>query len=436
MRYALIQPRWNFAGSTYFGCHETHLPFELLFGQQQLQLAGHDAIVLDAHLEDLAPAAAIARLRSFDPEFIVLTTAPTYLFWRCPQPELRVPALWVRELRSAFPHAIFVAIGPHGSATPRPTLTKLDCDVAVLGEPDQVLAPLATQPWSDMTGLAWRVPDGTPAIAPAIEVRPGPHQTDMSALAPLDFAAYPLHRRQHRHHVFSGSGRGAEIEAARGCPWTCNFCNKTLFRNHFRPRPVAHVLAEVETLRRHGFTYIYFIDEIFGCARSTPELLEGLTEVPLEFGMQTRLDLWNEDTLATLGRAGCISLECGIESITAEGRARFRKGCRLETDRLAQLLRAARAHIPWVQANLIAAPDDDHDSIEAWRAPLIADGIWVSQPVPLYPYPGTPLYRQTYGEPDDHAWERAHADYLAAHRHFSDVQDQTPRPLAELESLV
>ena len=36
MRYALVNPRWTFEGSTYFGCQEPHFPLELLYAQQTL----------------------------------------------------------------------------------------------------------------------------------------------------------------------------------------------------------------------------------------------------------------------------------------------------------------------------------------------------------------------------------------------------------------
>jgi hypothetical protein len=55
----------------------------------------------------------------------------------------------------------------------------------------------------------------------------------------------------------------------------------------------------------------------------------------------------------------------------------------------------------------------------------------------MYPFPGSPLYVQTFGaQPDDDAWERAHAYYLSRHGAFSDIQDARPRPLAELETPV
>lgn len=418
MKYALLQPAWSFRGSTYFGCQDTHVPLELLYAQQQLRAAGHDTLVLDAHLERLDPAATAARLQEFVPDFVVITTAPTYLFWRCPQPELRVPALWTRALKARLPASThFVAIGPHGSATPKPTLAKLGCDMVVQGEADQALGDLN--------------PSGAPSIQSPVAA------TDMTQLGPLDWSQYPLHLRTHRHHVFHGSGRGAEIEASRGCPWACSFCNKTLFRNRFRERPLSAVLADIEAIQRNGLDYVYFIDEIFGCGRQAAALLEALTAVGIQFGMQTRIDLWNEGSLEALGRAGCISMECGIESISPQGRARFHKGCRLDTDRIGSLLRAARRHVPWVQANLIASVDDDRDAIAAWRNDLIAAGIWASQPVPVFAYPGTPLYQSLYGPADDLAWERAHRDYLQANRgagRYSDIQDPEPLPLHCLET--
>jgi hypothetical protein len=36
--------------------------------------------------------------------------------------------------------------------------------------------------------------------------------------------------------------------------------------------------------------------------------------------------------------------------------------------------------------------------------------------------------------PDDQAWERAHRHYLRQFDDFSEIQDDRPRPLAELEA--
>ena len=116
--------------------------------------------------------------------------------------------------------------------------------------------------------------------------------------------------------------------------------------------------------------------------------------------------------LELLGAAGCVSIEAGIESLTAEGREALAKRCRLETEDLAELLIKARRHVPFVQANLIGMEQDEPAAGRYWRDRLIGEGVWANEPVPLYPYPSSPSYRELWGEPDDAAWERAHDHYL------------------------
>jgi anaerobic magnesium-protoporphyrin IX monomethyl ester cyclase len=306
----------------------------------------------------------------------------------------------------------------------------LRCDVALRGEPDETLPQLASRQWSQIDGCCWRGDNGLP-MSGSLGV------TNMKKLGALRFDNYRLEAHEHRHHVFSGMGRGAELEFARGCPWACSFCNKTLFRNRFRERDVDAVLGEVDRVLARGVTYIYWIDEIFGVGKNVQRLLRELSLRPITIGVQTRIDLWNEDTLDLLASAHCISMECGIESITDEGRELLNKNCRMSTQRISELLIYAKQRIPWVQANLILTEHDDGETICAWQEQLKARGVWVSQPVPLFPYPGTPFYDQIFGAPDDRAWERAHAYYTSTFREkgFSDIQEQRPAAIEDLECM-
>jgi B12-binding domain/radical SAM domain protein of rhizo-twelve system len=428
MKFALVNPNWTFERSTYFGCRDPHYPLELLFAYDQLRGTGCCPLLIDAQAENLSIEQAQKQVQHFCPDFLVIPTAPSYLFWRCPQPELRVPMQWLKELDTS---ATTVAIGPHGSATPAATLRKLNCDVVLRGEPDQTIPELASKPWEEITGCCFRREDGS------LHITAGLGLTDMKALTPLDFRNYNVERHQHRHHVFTGEGRGAELEFARGCPWACSFCNKTLFRNKFREREVGAVLAEVDRLVERGVDYFYFIDEIFGVGKNVLKLLEGLADRNVKIGFQTRIDLWHEETLDLLGRAGCISMECGIESITDEGRDELNKNCPISTERITELLIYARQCIPWVQANLILTDKDDKNEIRRWQEHLKARGVWVSEPVPMFPFPGSPSYVEIFGtSPDDQAWERAHRHYLSlfGDKGFSDIQDQQPLSIEELEA--
>lgn len=423
MTIALINPNWNFDGSIYFGCREPQLPIELGFAAEKLRSAGYPVCLIDAHLFDLSLGDIRAELTAADVELTVITTAPTYLFWRCAQPELRVPQELVRGLRDLVPK--LVAVGPHGSTTPRATLRKLSVDVVVMGECEDVILRIARGD-TDVPGTCIRDRDD-------IRISGRPQALLFSDAPPLSWPVEMVQRHHHHHHHrfdAASVGPGAEVEASRGCPYSCTFCAKLDFRDAYRRRPTPTVIEEIDRLIAHGVTYIYFIDEIF---LPNAELLRALIERPVTFGVQTRIDLWKPDAIELLGRAGCVSVEAGIESLTPSGRDALAKRCKLDNDELAARLIEARRHIPFVQANLIKVPEDDPDEAVRWRERMREFGIWANDPVPLFPYPGSPDYRQRWGEPDDQAWERAVEHYLSQFVDFSDIQEERPRALADLE---
>jgi B12-binding domain/radical SAM domain protein of rhizo-twelve system len=422
MRVALINPNWHFDGSIYFGCREPHLPLELGITKQKLDADGHATLLLDAHLFDLSDSAIAAELTSFKPEMTVVTTAPTYLFWRCAPPEVRVPQELIRAIRDLCPQ--IVAVGPHGSTTPRAALRKLGADIVVMGECEGVVVAFANGA-RDIPGTCYEE-DGE------IRVNDGPQAVPFVDQPPLEWPDEFIRRHHHHHHRFEATplGPGAEVEASRGCPYNCTFCAKENFRNKYRKRPASAVLREIDRLQGQGAEYVYFIDEIF---LPNEELLNGLVGRGLRFGVQTRIDLWKPDMLALLGKAGCVSAECGVESLAVEGRETLAKRCKLSTEELANRLTFAKRHIPFVQANLIEMPQDKDEEVQRWRAQMREAGVWANDPVPLFPYPGSPDYTKLWGTPDDAAWERAHEHYLKLFDRFSDVQEARPRRLQELE---
>ena len=304
MRVALINPNWHFDGSIYFGCREPHLPLELGYARALLQARGHAAQIFDGHLQDRYAAALAEDVAAFGPDMTVVTTAPTYLFWRCAPPELRVPMEFLTAL--AGRGGITVAIGPHASATPAATRQKLGVDLVVRGECEEAIAALADD-----------APIGNDVLA-----------VDFAKLPPLFWPDEFIARHRHHHHRFDAApdGPGAEVEASRGCPYACTFCAKLDYRDQYRRRDPTALLLEIDALLAQGVRYLYFIDEIFLPQRP---LLEALAERRVAFGVQTRIDLWKPEMLDLLGRAGCVSIEAGVESLTVEGRALLAKKCKL-----------------------------------------------------------------------------------------------------------
>lgn len=425
MRVALVNPTWSFENSIYFGCREPHLPIELGCTRVLLEAAGHEVLMLDGPLTGTPIPALADQVAAFGPDMTVVTTAPTYLFWRCAQPELRIPREFLVALGGRG--GCTVAVGPHGSVTPTTTMRKLGADVVVMGECEEVVRDLASgDALQSVASIAY-------AVGEAVQVNGAPAATRFTDLPPLTWPDEWVARHAHHHHRFDreAHGPGAEVEASRGCPYHCSFCAKIDFRDKYRRRDLEPLLAEIDGLIRQGAEYVYFIDEIF---LPQKPLLDALAARPVEFGLQTRIDLWKPDMLDLLGAAGCVSIEAGVESLTVEGRAALDKQCRMTTDDLAERLVYARRSVPFVQANLLEVAGDDEGLVADWRDGLRARGVWANDPVPLYPYPSSPDYRKLWGTPDARAWERAHAHYLAQFDTLSDIQDGRPLPLPELEA--
>jgi anaerobic magnesium-protoporphyrin IX monomethyl ester cyclase len=426
VKVALVNPNWSYGGSIYFGCRKPHLPLEYGYAKALLTRIGHTAEIFDAQAEEIDETVVAARVGEFAPDMTVVTTAPSYLFWRCAPPELRVPQKVLAALASVS--GMKVAVGPHGSTTPRAALRKLGVDAVVLGECEETLvrlADLSRDAWGGIAGLCY-LDDGD------VVVQGGPQAADIANLPALDWPPETIGGHWHHHHRFDMApiGPGAEMGASRGCPYHCTFCAKENFRDKYRRRPLATILTELDALIAAGVGYVYFIDEIFLPWR---QLLEAIAERPVQFGVQTRIDLWNHAMLDLLGAAGCVSVEAGVESLTTAGRDWLAKQCKLSTDTLTELLIYAKRSVPFVQANLIAS-GDDKEMVQRWREELRHRGVWANDPVPLFPYPGSPDYRRLWGLPDDNAWERAVDYYLDRYAKLSEIQEIRPHRLQQLEA--
>ncbi len=437
MRVALVNPNWSFEKSVYFGCREPHLPIEYGYAAALLEAEGHEAAVIDAHLENLSPGALRDRVRSFRPDFTVVTTAPTYLFWRCPPPEMRIPIRTCADLHGVT--GCLVAVGPHASTTPASSLRKMGADLAVLGEFEEVLPQLAVLAPEKLRERLKEVSSLARLNGEELETTGPARESDMSRLPVIRWPAAVIGLHGHHHHRFDRADRrgpGAEMEASRGCPYSCTFCSRRTFRGRYRKRPAERVTEELDALIAQGIEYVYFIDEIF---LPDPVLLDALSRCNVLFGIQTRIDLWEPEMLDRLGQAGCVSVEAGLESVSPVERRQLNKRDLVDDSEISKRLIHAAGRIPFVQATLMGSGAGGGNGTaaenERWRIELREKGVWVNRPVPLFPYPGSVEYEKRWGVPDAQAWERAHACYLEANREYSDIQDEDPLPLAELEAL-
>ena len=91
--------------------------------------------------------------------------------------------------------------GTHGSVTPGRTLQKLEADLVIRGEFEQVLPKLAggcRSDWDGVCALAYDVGGRLHITGPA-------HEADMTTLPILEWPAEMIRRHQHHHHRFDMS---------------------------------------------------------------------------------------------------------------------------------------------------------------------------------------------------------------------------------------
>ena len=231
MKVALVNPAWNYDGSIYFGCREPHLPLELGYSKAMLERDGHRVLMLDGQLQGLGNAELADQVAAFGAKMTVVATAPTYLFWRCAPPELRVPRAFLdrSEAAAAAPSPSGrTARPPREPPSPSSASTR-----SCAGNARRSIAELAAErEWRGIASTAMLI-DGEPVQTGAV------HVSRFTDHPPLAWPRRWLARHSHHHHRFDDRPRhgfGAEVEASRGCPYHCSFCAKTDFRDAYRRR--------------------------------------------------------------------------------------------------------------------------------------------------------------------------------------------------------
>ena len=400
MKFALINPRWTNDEGMHFGCSETHLPIEFGYTRALLEERGHDVLLVNAPADQLSNAEIVGQIESFQTEIAVITTANSYLSWQCPPPDLKIPIVLSEDLRHVV--NFIIAVGPHGSSTPRAVLNKLNIDAVVLGECEEVLPmfPDSIKDLRFLPSIAYRS-DGE------IRIQGTLHSSNMTLLPVVKWQNSEVQTHTHHHQRYGAvpACPGAEMEVSRGCKYHCTVCEK----DNYRKRPIEKIVAELDRFLDQGVGYIYFIDEIF---LPDKKLLETFAQRSFRFGIQTRIDLWSEELLTMLGNAGCVSLEAGVESMLAEGPS------------TAKLIFASQ-HLPFVKAKSLGSKTNEPLLEKEWRHLLISSGIPVDEPVPLFPYPGSPAYTRLWGVPDDYAWMRAQNYYLQLLDQGTDITNES-----------
>lgn len=233
--------------------------------------------------------------------------------------------------------------------------------------------------------------DGQLVLGQPAGSQPYSHPVPRHDAFPLQRYRFPLSRREPFTTVL----------ASMGCPHSCSFCVPGAWG--YRSRVVDNVLEELDEIHGQGIPEVLFQDPCFGAvAEDADELLDGMIDRRLALGWscQTRVDRVDEERIAKMRRAGCHTIQFGVESGDQAVLDSTAKGIRLEDVRRA----FAQCREGGIRTNafyIIGLPGDDERSIRATidlAVELDSDFAVFSLPMPQV---GTPLGRAANPEAQD-----------------------------------
>jgi anaerobic magnesium-protoporphyrin IX monomethyl ester cyclase len=259
----------------------------------------------------------------------------------------------------------------------------------------------------DRTGAVVR----TPARALLADVSAQPHP---------DRAAIDLDRYIDTWRVHHGYGP-ASLITARGCPYTCTWCSRSVFGTTHRRRSVTDVADEVEAIDdRYRPDRLWYADDVFGIHRGwTLEYAAELKKrrLLLPFECISRAERIDDAVADAMAEIGCWRVWIGSESGSQEVLDAMARRVRVERVQES----ARRLQRRGIQVGLFIMLGFDGERLDDLRATVehlkrTAPDIFLT--TVSYPIKGTPYYDQVAARiVADQPWnERTDRDLRIRHR--------------------
>ncbi len=226
----------------------------------------------------------------------------------------------LREIRQAFPEAVIVVGGPHANALHK--VDRLgdmfresgDFDLAAFGEGEYTLLEIAQR---QAAGQELLTVLGT-ASRSGTEVKVNPARPLVENIDTIPFPAIDL-LPLHKYSRTPSSYRREPVRsilAARGCPFSCLFCDRGAFGRTVRLRSVDNLMAEVDLLvTKYGARELRFWDDVLTINEArTLQVCEALSKYDLTWSCNGRVKMLTDRMLAAMKKAGCWEIDLGIEA--------------------------------------------------------------------------------------------------------------------------
>ena len=351
-----------------------------------LDQAGFNSSILDCYAHPDADSRFVELLREQRPALlgISVTTASIH-------DGVRMAGLAKAEL----PELKVAVGGPHVSALKEQVLEFSELiDYAVIGEGEQTLLELAQLGGAapeQVEGVVWRRSDGS--------IANNGYRTTALVLDELPFPAYEKlagYPDAYKLPIFNyPKAPNSSCISSRGCPYSCSYCDRSVFRRTFRYNSADYLYRHLVYLKdRFGIRHINFYDDQFTFHRGrVEEFCRLMIERPLgmTFNCAVRAEHVDRELLQLMKAAGCWMVSLGIESGDEELLSQHRQNANL--DLLAETIRTIKScGIRTKGLLMMGLPGENEASIRRSMEYVYSLPIDDFNLAKFTPFPGSPIY--------------------------------------------
>ena len=248
--------------------------------------------------------------------------------------------------------------------------------------------------FEDVPSLVWKV-DGS------VKVNPVNYPTELDDLPfPAWELMHPISYPKAPHGAFFKQYPVAPIITSRGCPYPCTFCAAgSLSGKNVRYRSLDNVVEEIKLLRnKYEIKEVHIEDDNFSMKKDrviefSERVLREVPGVTWAFPNGLRLNNLDLPTLKLMQRAGCYSLNVGVESGNNDVLHKIKKSITRERIR-EKIVLVKDAGLDIGGFFIIGFPGETTEEIKdtiKFAKDLPLDRMTISY---FQPYPGTSEYKK------------------------------------------
>ena len=291
------------------GAGNTLAPLGLLYLAAMARCKGFEAAIVDAS-DKLDFESAVQVILQYKPRYVAITATTVSIY---------NAARLARMVKEKGGNITTIIGGPHLTAVPEETMRRFsEFDIGVLGEGEEALVDLLDamenrRRFHNVAGIVFR-DEG--------KITRTRNRELITDLDELPFPAWDIlpDFPKGYHPAASKFQRlpAAYILSARGCPYKCIFCDRSVFGNRCRFFSAGYVVEMIRFLyNRFGVREISFEDDtLFLSIPRLVAICEQLLKEKLSISWTCngRVDSVAPDILKIMKRAGCWQIGYGIES--------------------------------------------------------------------------------------------------------------------------